>query len=175
MKLDTLRMDHTDACNIKFRKEDWQVNYLYGLDDLCKKYLRPNFTVLELGSHDGVSTELFASYADKVTAVDLVKRERIMDVLKRNQNINFHQKSFFSWRDSNTERFDLVYIDGHHTTSSVRADLEIAEQVVKPEGFISGHDYNQRPVRIAVDMHFRDRLDELELFKDSSWLIKTKL
>ena len=38
-----------------------QVNYLFGLRDLCEKYLDNSKTVLELGSYAGVSTELFSN------------------------------------------------------------------------------------------------------------------
>jgi hypothetical protein len=39
------------------------------------------------------------------------------------------------------ETFDLVYIDGDHTHSAVRADLVTWSPLVKPSGVLAGDDY----------------------------------
>jgi predicted O-methyltransferase YrrM len=174
MKLDNRRLEGGNACEVRFRGHIWQVNYLYGLDDLCKEYVKPDFTVLELGTHNGVSTELFASYAKKVVGVDWLYQEPMLEVVNRNPNIEFHNKTFEKWSLSNKDKFDLIYIDGDHSATCVQEDILLAEQVVKPGGFISGHDFDQDAVNIMVTQHFMDRVNEIKLFRDSSWLIKSK-
>jgi len=174
MKLDTRRLEAGDACETQFNKQTWQVNYLYGLDDLCKEYIKSDFTVLELGTHNGVSTELFASYAKKVVGVDWLYQEPMLQAINRNPNIEFHNMTFEKWSWKNKDKFDLIYIDGDHSATCVKEDILLAEQVVKPGGFISGHDFDQDAVNIMVTEHFKDRVDEIKLFRDSSWLIKSK-
>jgi hypothetical protein len=72
-----------------FIMENYEVNYLFGLNDLCEKYVKDNFTILELGSNDGVSTSLFSYFANKVISVDLKKTESMESVLLENNNIIF--------------------------------------------------------------------------------------
>jgi hypothetical protein len=37
--------------------------------------------------------------------------------------------------------FDMIYIDADHSYNSVKKDLELSYQKIKPNGFICGHDY----------------------------------
>jgi len=47
--------------------------------------------------------------------------------------------------DDFPERFDAAFIDGDHSERVVTHDSELARAVVKPEGVIVWHDYNQSP------------------------------
>jgi hypothetical protein len=45
IELNTERMYGMGPCNV----DDFQINYLYGLNDLCEKFLQKDFRILELG------------------------------------------------------------------------------------------------------------------------------
>lgn len=167
MKIDlnTERMPGRGACQVG----SFQINFLYGLNDLCEKYVKNDFTVLELGSFDGVSTRLFSYFAEKVISVDRAKRNDMLDVIKTHKNIRFYNMSFIDFLKQNTDKYDLIYIDGCHDYVSVKNDIQNFLPLVKKGGFISGHDYKEE-VEIAVKESFKP--EKIEVFSDSSWLVK---
>jgi hypothetical protein len=44
------------------------------------------------------------------------------------------------------EYFDFIHVDGNHTYSACLEDLRIFDKKVKPNGFITGHDYQTIPI-----------------------------
>ena len=153
--------------------DNYQVNYLFGLNDLCENYLKKDFTLLELGTNDGVSTSLFAHFVDKVVCVDINKTTDMEDVYSRYNNITFHNTSFNDFLSYDTDNmYDFIYIDGGHNFDSVNTDIEQFKHKVKKGGYISGHDYNSEnpEVILAVKNHFLN--EEIIIFSDSSWLVK---
>ena len=40
----------------------FQINFLYGLKDMCDKFITPETSVLEVGCCRGISTEVFLQY-----------------------------------------------------------------------------------------------------------------
>ena len=166
MKLDTERMDGYG----EYLVDNYRVNYLFGLNDLCKKYINDNFTVLELGVNNGVSTQIFCKYAKSVVGIDLQKTEKFVDVLQNNDNLTFHQMSFLDFYNINNDKFDLIYIDGSHEYQDVKVDIQNCSNFLKEGGILCGHDYNSMcpGVVTAVNEFF----DDVEVFEDSSWLKK---
>lgn len=71
-----------------------------------------------------------------------------------------------------TNFLDWIYIDGNHSYATTMSDLLMARRVVKPDGFIAGHDYVITGVNktIAVVEAITDYLDR---FEDSTLLLKT--
>lgn len=66
------------------------------------------------------------------------------------------------------QRFDLVFIDAEHTYDALRADIEAWRVLVRPGGWIGGHDYGKERfpgVTKCVDELYPER----ELGKDSTW------
>jgi predicted O-methyltransferase YrrM len=154
-----------------FIMENYEVNYLFGLNDLCEKYVKDNFIILELGSNDGVSTSLFSYFANKVISVDLKKTESMESVLLENNNIIFYNTSFENfYKNDKDNQYDLIYIDGAHDYESVDKDISMFKPKVKKGGFISGHDYYSPDVKNAVKKHFDEK--NIILFSDSSWLVE---
>lgn len=164
INLNTERMAGYGAYKI----DSFRVNYLYGLDDLCKKYILPHYTILELGSNDGVSTSIFSQYANTVYSVDKNISSKLLETVSQYQNIRFYHTDFTSFLNNNQIKFDLIYIDGDHDYDSVNRDIRISIPHIKPNGYLSGHDYNSScPGTIkAVDNHFKN----IEIFEDSSWI-----
>ena len=65
-------------------------------------------------------------------------------------------KGFSDWS------VDAVYIDGDHSYAGVRADLQEAHRIVKPGGWIFGHDYAMNPLKTAnrYDFGVKQAVDE---------------
>jgi hypothetical protein len=153
--------------------DEYQVNYLFGLNDMCEKYINKDFEILELGSNDGVSTSLFSFFAKTVVAVDIKKTSSINKVIEENNNIKFYNTSFKDFFDSDGDnKYDLIYIDGNHDFDSVFLDISFFKNKIKSGGYLSGHDYNVSTpgVELAVRKHFPN--NEIFVFSDSSWIIK---
>jgi predicted O-methyltransferase YrrM len=62
---------------------------------------------------------------------------------------------------------DFIYIDGNHQYSSVKEDIQVWYNKIKPGGIISGHDFNWIPVSKAVIEFFNEQPSHV--FIDSSW------
>lgn len=50
--------------------------------------------------------------------------------------------------------FELVYIDADHSEAGCRADLQEAWKLVRPGGWIAGHDYGVNPARCVDASHY---------------------
>ena len=157
-------MPHTD---------DGGKNVLVGLDELCKKYITKETTMVELGCYHGISTSLFAHYAKTVHSIDQAQPPWRIN---QYENIIFHRGNFVKMLPKiahlHPEGIDLVYIDGNHSYEKVCQDIEMTLPLIKNTGYISGHDYVDRKC-IDVIKAVEDKIGvEPEIFPDSSWLIK---
>lgn len=156
-----------------YQLDNFQVNYLYGLNDLCVKFLEKDFRILELGSNDGISTSLFSLFVKEVVSVDMNMSERMKNTLDKYKNIVFYKMSFDDFISIDSDNlYDLIYIDGNHDYDSINRDINNFKSKVKIGGYISGHDYNSdtKGVEKAVVNHFPNK--KVFIFSDSSWLIK---
>ncbi len=167
MKLDIERMSGFGEYNV----DGHQVNYLYGLNELCEENITKESIVLELGCNDGVSTSLFSKYAKKVFAVDMNKTSKMNNLLEEIDNIYFYKMSFSQFFFQNIEKFDFIYIDGNHEYQEVREDIINSLNFVKDGGLIGGHDYNSSCPGVvkAVKEFFGDNI---KIYSDSSWVNK---
>lgn len=152
--------------------DNFKVNLLYGLNDLCMNYIKPTDIILELGSHIGISTELFSLYAKKVVTVDKIKQNEIDSLLERKKNIKFVESTFDDFLRKCQIKFDLIYIDGKHTYNNVVNDIKHSLCCIKSDGIICGHDMSDftPDVERAVSTFF-DR-EKVKIFSDSSWLVQ---
>ena len=67
------------------------------------------------------------------------------------------------------DTLDFVFIDADHTYEAVKADIAAWRQKIRPEGWVTGHDYD--PLRFpgvvrAVEESFAD----FTLGDDSVWM-----
>ena len=159
----------------------FQPNYLFGLDDLCQKFVGPETRVLEIGVNHGVSTRLFSYYAKHVTAVDKRLTARMEQLEAKSNNITFIES--FSQDYLKTLRkgqFDLVYLDGHHGYDTVMKELDIVTRKLKRGYVLAGHDMYpsaspSSQVQMAVSTFFpgiHTGKTILHRFSDSSWAIE---
>lgn len=158
------------------------VNRLFGLKDLCDKFIAEDLVMLEVGSFAGVSSELFANYCKQLYCVDIWKEYSEIN----QENLNNGEKQF----DEMIERydnivkvklpskeasetfedgfFDVIYIDAAHDYTNVLIDISSWLPKLKKGGVMAGHDYVTLPgVRRAVDECFNN----VHTFSDSSWAV----
>ncbi|HDY90114.1 MAG TPA: class I SAM-dependent methyltransferase [bacterium] len=149
-----------------------------------------NISVLEIGSFEGVSTELFAMTCQSVHAVDgwdlavtennydgipkerLIQAEKVFrDKMRSYANVILAKcLSSTAHVHFDDNMYDLVYIDADHKEKAVYDDIMNWKSKVREGGFIAGHDYsNIYTVRNAVDSAF-GKPDKV--FSDCSWIKK---
>lgn len=164
-----------------------QSNTTRGLYELIVKYVKPNYTVVELGSFAGVSSELFAIHCGKLHCVDpwqpyweinevnkITDAENKFDNMSKNYN-NILKKKMNSQDASNDfENFslDLVYIDSDHSSENVEKEIKLWYNKIKKDGYISGHDFNMPTVFNVVTKYFDPTY--IEIFNDTSWIVSVK-
>lgn len=150
--------------------ENTEHNYVRGLI-LLVETAKPR-SVLEIGCHKGVSTEVFMILCNRVVAVDIWDEYYILEQFKRRSE-NYSNVEIVRARSPAAldrfadNEFDMVYIDGEHNYDSVVDDIKAALRIVKPFGWIAGHDVGSGGVGRAV----LELLGQPIVFPDTSWLI----
>jgi len=142
------------------------INSLPGLYHLIEEYFQPSFsfTIAEIGSFRGVSTELFALFCKRVYAIDrwisyadveeefMQTAERAFALrMKPYENVYaIKQSSEIAASNFDNCSLDAIYIDGEHSEWAVARDLQMWMPKVKPNGFICGHDFSIPAVQKSV-------------------------
>jgi len=145
--------------------------------------------MIEIGSYVGDSTIMFANNFKQVISVDpYINDYDVTDVACHHAPFDKVYQQFLkntlsipnikSIRDTSEnafsilkdEQWDMVYIDGLHTLEGVWFDIEHYKTIIKPNGFIAGHDYGWGNVRHAIGQLLNDKVDCT--FKDHSWILK---
>jgi predicted O-methyltransferase YrrM len=163
---------------------------LEGLQDMIYwiNSIRPTdkLRIIEIGSYTGESTLIFAKHFKEVISVDpYINDYDINDMACSYASFDKVYQQFLkntlsiqnvkSIRDTSQnaisvlkeEKWDVVYIDGIHTFEGVLSDIENYKTIIKPEGFICGHDYGWDNVRRAIE----NSLNVVDcVFKDGSWV-----
>jgi predicted O-methyltransferase YrrM len=148
-------------------------NFVGGLIELVIK-VKPR-AVIEIGSDRGVSTEVFLLTTARVVAVDPWEHEDYYQEFLQRCGAYPHLETCRGRSPDVLDRFgaefDLCYVDADHGYDAVRRDILSCTKIVKPDGFLAGHDYHQPQVEQAV----RSLLDDPIAFRDGSWLAKNRL
>jgi predicted O-methyltransferase YrrM len=108
---------------------------------------------LEIGTRHGVSSSLYAQYADHVITVDVEKcpdsykewARRVWDFLGLTDKITPFYAPGINWKGYNNSKaefikkqeFDFAFIDGSHKANDVKFDFDL----VKKSGCVLFHDY----------------------------------
>lgn len=146
------------------------VNYLHGLDHLCKEHVGPNTRVLEIGCFYGASSLLFRSYSNFVTCVDVVYYEQMKNVVKQS-DITFVQKDSVAFLQGMEKgSYDFIYIDTTHGFHDTLTEIRHAYEKLDEGQILSGHDYNSPGVQDAINHAFK--YPDIRIYLDSSWAMK---
>lgn len=164
--------------------------YAEGLIDMINwiDNIRPTkeMRIIEIGSYIGESTMIFADRFKEVVSVDpyindydledaacsFAPFDKVYEQFVRNTlsipNIkSIRETSENAFSILKDQQWDMVYIDGLHTFEGVSFDIEHYKTIIKPGGFICGHDYGWGNVRHAIGNLLDDKVDAT--FKDASW------
>ena len=162
-----------------------------GLQDMIDwiNTIRPTseMRMIEIGSYVGESTLMFAKHFKEVISVDpfindydpndmachhapfdKVYAEFIKNTLEIPNIKSIRETSQNAFSILKEQEWDIVYIDGLHTLEGVWYDIEHYKTIIKPGGFICGHDYGWGNVRHAIGQLLNDNVDMV--FKDHSWI-----
>jgi predicted O-methyltransferase YrrM len=142
--------------------------------------------IIEIGSYVGESTMIFAQHFKEVISVDpyindydlsddachhapfdKVYEQFIRNTLSIPNIKSIKETSENAFSILKDQQWDMVYIDGLHTLEGVWYDIEHYKTLIKPGGFICGHDYGWGNVRHAIGNLLDDKVDAT--FKDASW------
>lgn len=144
-------------------------DFVRGLFDLiCTANPR---SVIEVGSYRGVSTELFLLLCQRVVAIDPwdypegIQKE-FMERCGAYPGLEYIKGKSPEVLERYGNEFDMCYIDGLHETDAVISDIYACHRVVKPWGYLAGHDFHMPHIEKAVLSLVRDP----RIFKDGSWL-----
>lgn len=148
-------------------------------------------SIIEIGSYRGRSARAMADNSPdecKITCIDpwnyhiywsngVIQTVDLTDFGAFYCNLGDHIKKgkvkfhIGEWLDYIHEgRVDFIFIDGDHTSESVRNDINKALWLLKPGGIIAGHDYNWKSVSDVVDKIFPNQIGVV----DSIWYAKRK-
>ncbi len=163
-------------------------NSVRGLYRLIKKYFKPEFTMVEIGSFHGVSTRLFSKFVKTVYAVDcydyvvpetgripehdalFVEAEKIfIEKTTGIKNIiKVRKTSVEAAKDFAPKSVDAVYIDAEHDEVSVRKDIQTWKGKIKNGGILCGHDFNLPHIKKILN---EEGFKKIDTFPDSSWAV----
>ena len=166
-----------------------------GLDTLCKtvkSILGDNLNIVEIGCYCGSSTLIIsdvfpnskmscvdgwtsyiedgATYTLEAQAAELKEAEIIFDE-RISSRPNISKKRMLSLdyvKEVEDESIDFVYIDGNHSYSFVKDDINHWLPKIKTGGVISGHDWCWQTVQRSV-LETMGK-EPFQTFIDSSWM-----
>lgn len=138
---------------------------------------------LEIGSYAGESATLLLGFP-QIGTVDLVDRWREAADLLRSRfareiatgRCRVHEMSSAAFaRSAFCGTYDVVYIDGDHSYSAVRADIEAYSKKLVSGGWLCGHDYHAGYPGViqAVDEWRENR--PVTVYADGSWAVRTPI
>lgn len=169
--------------------------YVKGLDDLISyalqhlQEIQPK-TLIEIGSYAGESTIQFAKQFNVISIDPFEANYDTRDIASTSDFEKVYQQFLINTKDlpvqhirktsdeaflellDKGEKVDMVYIDGLHTYDQVLKDIINYRRLVKPGGFIAGHDFHHQNwpgVVAAVQKLF---LVPDKVFADTSWIVQ---
>lgn len=169
-----------------------------GLFDFTKmleeKFNMKNKTMIEIGSYQGESTEVFAQTFGKIYAVDPWQNGydpsdhssyvTEMSLVEKAFDARMSKYSGIVKIKDTSSNFlskfegivDFVYIDGNHQYESIIQDLRLSSKVSR---YIGGHDWGMPGLAKALQEFLNvERVEDIKdvaIFNDSSWILTTKM
>jgi hypothetical protein len=97
--------------------------------------------------------------------------KKVIKIQKKYKNMHIIRqdsgKASMKFKDN---YFDFVFIDGDHSYKGVLKDIKSWYPKVKTGGYLSGHDYQRKTVKKAIEKVFS--INEIGLDYDRTWFIK---
>jgi hypothetical protein len=162
-------MTFSELCRIR-RYDDMlrELNSVAGLLDFVWDCLNRHSFVIELGTHEGVSTAVFARMVGKVVTVDKEQRER--PLLACAANCTQIVEDSVAYSMSCPYEPDCIYLDTEHTEQQVGMEIDAWLPKIRRGGIIAGHDYH--PESPGVIAAVKSRFGKPErVYIDSTWMV----
>ena len=164
-----------------------------GLEEMIQwiNTIRPTseMSIIEIGSYVGESTLIFADKFKEVISVDpyvnnydpndmacsyapfdKVYYQFLKNTLSIPNIKSIRDTSQNAFSVLNTQQWDMVYIDGIHTLDGVYYDISNYKNIIRPGGFVCGHDFGWGNVKHNLGLIFKVPIDAS--FKDGSWIVR---
>lgn len=159
------------------------------VNDLDNKYNMRGKAMIEIGSYQGESTEIFAKIFDKIYAIDpWVNGYDHYDISSHATEMSLVEKAFdekltqhgniIKIKETSDNFFakfkgkvDFIYIDGNHQYEYILRDLINASKFTN---FFGGHDWGMESLDKAIKTFLQiENTNNLpiNIYKDSSWII----
>lgn len=166
-------------------------NSVEGLFNLVNEIVRPDFTIVEIGSFSGVSSDLFARFCKRLYCIDvwdsdpdyqeiepehLKKASDLFDEVWMSHEQTIEPIQAFSLdvvSQFDDGELDMVYIDARHDYPSVKADILAWMPKIKKGGWLTGHDIDldgERVLKAVTEIIGND----YKTYKDTSWAHQVK-
>jgi predicted O-methyltransferase YrrM len=150
----------TDANNFYANLQTWCTPWI----DVCCllhliRHIRPK-TFLEVGTHLGHTTRIVSNRFPDLSittcdpgdhvpaterptnqATEYLPHDRVGELVAGKPNVRIIKDRFHAI-DWGEQKFDVIFIDGDHTLSSVLSDSLLALKLLSPKGGIMWHDVN---------------------------------
>jgi predicted O-methyltransferase YrrM len=148
-----------------------------------------NMSMIEIGSYIGESTLIFSEHFKSVLSIDpFINDYDIKDAATRYKDFNdvymefiknISSKNNISHIKATSDEaihlinpiYDFVYIDGLHTYEQVYRDILNYKKLIKPNGFIGGHDYHPEGWPGVVKA-VEETIGVDKIYNDGSWIKK---
>lgn len=137
------------------------------------------YTLVELGSHSGESSAMFAGSGifEKIWLLDLWHNQASEGICEYNMRpfgdrVEMIKGNIDEIAKTWDRTVDCIYVDADHSYEAVKRNLVDWYPFLKSGGVIAGHDYNKKVfpgVVQAVDEFFEA---PVQTFCDSSWIIQ---
>jgi hypothetical protein len=149
--------------------------------------INPNEKIMiEIGTFLGESTAIFLAYENikKIFCIDgyyggsekikYLCKKRLQEFIDTERCSLIEKNSKECFHEFPENYIDLTYIDGDHRYEGVYIDIENSYKIIKPKGFVCGHDwvYYTDDIKNAVnDFMFKNKIpsESLKIFRDGSW------
>jgi hypothetical protein len=151
-------------------EQGFYINFLHGLDFLCRNHIKKDTRVLELGCFYGASSELFSFYSDDVTCVDVEYYPEMQDATQRCGIKFFKQDSNSFLQSIEQGSFDFIYIDTTHGFSDTLTEIKNVYEKLNTGQWLAGHDFNTAGVQNAINRAFK--YPDIQVYLDGSWVIQ---
>lgn len=154
------------------RTEPSEVNSIRGLFELLQHVSSsPPHSIIEIGCAEGVSTEIWCIFFDRVVGVEIGDEP----------GLSGPYKNFEFVKDASPQalerfapgEFDMCYVDADHAEEPCFADIVACKRVVKPDGWIAGHDWQHHTVQRAIRRALGNV--RVHIFTDMSWVVRLPL
>lgn len=118
--------------------------------------------IVEIGSEYGMSTSIFCRGAKpgvRITSLDIFPGDLLEKHLSNLREIGYGERTIPIRANSNTYQWDggpidLLFVDGDHSTESVRADIEHFVKFIPVGGVVAFHDCANTANKLPHYMHF---------------------